>query len=128
MHVDLKSRDSLACDLMEAIRPTVDRFLLDFLTSRAFKKSDFFETREGLCRLMPSVAKRLTGAAPICAEQLGPIVERIALALFDAESRRSDLGRKSRRAMLPTPLTEANRSRGREGLRRKSLDLILSHI
>src|ERR1019366_417884 len=59
MHADLRSRDSLACDLMEAVRPKVDSFVLDFLEGRAFKKADFFETRDGVCRAMPSVTKQL---------------------------------------------------------------------
>ena len=32
LHNDLRSRDSLACDLMEPIRPQVDAYLLDWLT------------------------------------------------------------------------------------------------
>ena len=119
MHADQKSRDSLACDLMEAVRPKIDSYLLDFLTSRAFKKSDFFETREGLCRLMPSVAKPLAMAGTICARELAPIVEHVALALFDANSRRSDSERKSRRHTLPTILTQANRSLGRDAMRNR---------
>ena len=59
MHFDLKSRDSLACDFMEAVRPKVDWFVWEFLKNRAFKKSDFFETREGICRVMPSISKEL---------------------------------------------------------------------
>src|ERR1700687_1071111 len=31
MHVDSPSRDSLACDLMEAVRPPVDSYLLDWI-------------------------------------------------------------------------------------------------
>jgi CRISPR/Cas system-associated endonuclease Cas1 len=76
MHADLRSRDSLACDFMEAVRPEVDSFVLDFLKSHAFKKTDFFETREGICRVMPSVSKELMTTGPIWAKELGPIVER----------------------------------------------------
>ena len=118
MHADQKSRDSLACDLMEAVRPKIDSYLLDFLTSRAFKKSDFFETREGLCRLMPSVAKPLASAGPICAKELAPVVESVALMLFDGRSRRADLGRQPLRK-IPTLLTQSNRSRGRDSFVKK---------
>ena len=31
LHKDTRTRDSLACDLMEPIRPKVDAFLLDWL-------------------------------------------------------------------------------------------------
>ena len=113
MHADLQSRDSLACDLMEPVRPTVDAFLLDFLKGRAFKKNEFFETREGVCRLMPSLTKELMTTGPRWAKDLGPVVEGVARRLFDANSRRSDSERKSRHHTIPTLLTEPNRSRGR---------------
>jgi CRISPR-associated endonuclease Cas1 len=113
MHADLRSRDSLACDLMESVRPKVDAFLLDFLKGRAFKKTDFFETREGICRVMPAITKQLMTTGPLWAKELGPIVESVALTLFDEHSRRSDWQRKSRHNSMPTLLTQANRSRGR---------------
>jgi len=47
MHADLKARDSLVCDLMEAVRPDVDAYVLDLLEHKAFRRTDFFETREG---------------------------------------------------------------------------------
>ena len=109
---------------MEPVRPSVDSYVLDLLQRRAFKKSDFFETREGICRVMPSVSKELMTTGPIWAKELGPVVEHVALTLFDANSRRSDLGRRFPRDTLPTRLTEANRSNGRDGLRKNSLDLL----
>jgi len=124
MHVDLRSRDSLACDLMEAVRPKVDSYVLDLLTSRAFKKSDFFETREGICRLMPSVSRELMTTGPIWAKELAPVVEHVAETLFDAENRLSYSKRNSRRDRIPTLLTGANRSRGRDSVQRKSLNLV----
>jgi hypothetical protein len=96
---------------------------LDLLESRAFKKTDFFETREGIFRVMPSVTKQLMMTGPAWAKELGPVVERVAMTLFDANARRSDSERKSRHYTLPTPLTEANRSRGRDALRKKSVNL-----
>ena len=38
LHADQKARNSLACDLMEPVRPKVDGFVLDLLAGRAFKK------------------------------------------------------------------------------------------
>jgi hypothetical protein len=37
---------------MEAVRPV--EYVLSLLERRAFKKNDFFETREGVSKLMPS--------------------------------------------------------------------------
>ena len=45
VHADTRGRDSLALDLMEAVRPSVDRYLLAFLRDRVFAANDFFETR-----------------------------------------------------------------------------------
>lgn len=38
LYVDTKARDSLACDLMEAIRPDVDAFLVDWITRDPLKR------------------------------------------------------------------------------------------
>jgi CRISPR-associated endonuclease Cas1 len=43
LHVDTPARDSLACDLMEAVRPQVDGYLLDWITRTPLKREWFFE-------------------------------------------------------------------------------------
>jgi CRISPR-associated endonuclease Cas1 len=48
MHADQAHRDSLAADLMEPIRPLVDTYAIDLLTSRPFAARDFFETSTGV--------------------------------------------------------------------------------
>ena len=63
IHSDKPSRDSLACDLMEPVRPIVDDFVLDLIESHTFAKADFFETREGNCRLMPELTRPLGASA-----------------------------------------------------------------
>src|SRR6202165_730487 len=52
MHVDSPSRDSLACDLMEAVRPQVDSYLHDWILREPLHRDWFFEQRDGNCRLM----------------------------------------------------------------------------
>ncbi len=108
MHADQKSRDSLACDLMEPVRPIVDAWLLDFLGKRVFRKSDFFETREGVCRIMPPVTQLLAETAPLWAAAVAPYAESLARKL---------VARRIRRVSVPTPLTQTNRSAGRDGIR-----------
>jgi len=72
LHADLPARDSLPCDLMEPIRPKIDAYVLQILKLRTFRKTDFFETREGICRLMPSIATGvLAETAPRWARELG---------------------------------------------------------
>jgi hypothetical protein len=82
MHADLKARDSLVCDLMEAVRPEVDAYVLDFLENRAFRKTDFFETREGVCRLMPSISLDLVRTLQGRSTALGPGAEFVAKQLL----------------------------------------------
>ncbi len=59
IHVDKPHRTSLVFDLMELIRPIVDRILLDWILNTSFNKKDFFETREGVCRLSPNIAAQI---------------------------------------------------------------------
>src|SRR5207247_1159316 len=67
LHVDTPARDSLACDVMEAIRPQVDAYVLDWVLSRPLRREWFFEQRDGNCRLMASFAIRLTETAQVWA-------------------------------------------------------------
>src|SRR5271166_233121 len=56
LHVDTTARDSLACDLMEVVRPQVDAYLLDWITRQSLSREWFFEQRDGNCRLMATLA------------------------------------------------------------------------
>lgn len=106
---------------MEPVRPKVDAFVLDLLSHRTFKRSEFFETREGICRLMPTLAHKLAETGPIWGKELGPVTERVAKKLF-ATSRKPGVDSSadlSRRKPLPTPLTESNRSEGRKLYKRE---------
>jgi len=51
LHVDQQYRDSLACDLMEPVRPLVDEYVLNWLSQQLLKREWFFEQRDGNCRL-----------------------------------------------------------------------------
>ncbi len=42
LHADLKARDSLSLDLMEAVRPQVDAYVLHLLNTHAFAAKDMF--------------------------------------------------------------------------------------
>jgi CRISPR-associated endonuclease Cas1 len=104
LHADQLNRDSLAADLMEPVRPLVDRFLLRLLTARAFAASDFYETRQGVCRVTPPLARELTATLPEWRRAVGRVAEDVA-RLLDAPG-------PSARAM-PTPISGRNRSAGR---------------
>ena len=67
IHVDTPARDSLACDLMEPVRPQVDAYVLDWITRQPLKREWFFEQRDGqLQALMAPFACQLaeTGHRP----------------------------------------------------------------
>ena len=59
LHVDTTARDSLACDLMEVVRPQVDAYVLDWITRQPLNREWFFEQRDGNCRLMAPFAVQL---------------------------------------------------------------------
>jgi CRISPR-associated endonuclease Cas1 len=111
VHADYRGRDSLALDLMEAVRPQVDAYVLELLERRTFRASDFFETRQGVCRLLPPFSHELAATLPGWAKLVAPVAERVAAMLTGAPGARID--------RVPTPLTNANRHAGREAMRRR---------
>jgi len=86
LHKDTRTRDSLACDLMEPIRPQVDAFLLDWLTKGPLRRQWFLEERNGNCRLMSSLASRLSETCEIWRRAVAPFAEGIARALYSRRS------------------------------------------
>jgi CRISPR-associated endonuclease Cas1 len=103
LHVDTDSRDSLACDLMEPVRPAVDAYVLDWIAQQPLRREWFFEKRDGNCRLMASFAVRLSETAPTWGRAVAPIAEWVCRTLWSKRSRPS-------RQFLPaTRLTESHR-------------------
>ena len=82
IHVDTPARDSLACDLMEAVRPKVDAYVLDWAMSQPLKREWFFEQRDGNCRLMASFVIRLSETAPMWRHAVAPVAEWVARTLW----------------------------------------------
>jgi CRISPR associated protein Cas1 len=82
LHVDSQARDSLACDLMESVRPLVDAYVLDWITREPLRREWFFEQRNGNCRLMGSFAVRLSETAATWGRAVAPIAEWVARELW----------------------------------------------
>ena len=59
LHSYDKDRAALVFDLMEPLRPVVDRVVLDLVGSQSFESADFTIRTDGVCRLNPELAKRL---------------------------------------------------------------------
>jgi CRISPR-associated endonuclease Cas1 len=100
IHVDTPARDSLACDLMEPVRPKVDGLLLDWITREPLKRAWFFEQRDGNCRLMSSLAIELSQTARIWGHAVAPIAEWVARTLW------SNSRKPTNQVAPPTRLTQ----------------------
>jgi len=117
LHADKSARESFALDLMEPARPDVDAYVLRLVRGHTFRRSDFFETRHGVCRLMPSVARPLARTSRRWAKALAPHAERMAGAFAAAADHEPGAPRSTdtRGARFPrrfrTPLTQANQKR-----------------
>jgi CRISPR-associated endonuclease Cas1 len=102
LHADQRSRDSAALDIVEPARPAVDRYALELLSRRTFQATDFYQTRQGVCRILEPLSHELSGTALQWRAIVGPIAEHVAARLL------ADVG-----AVAPTPISGRNRSRGR---------------
>jgi uncharacterized Zn finger protein (UPF0148 family) len=105
IHMDAPARDSLACDLMEPVRPEVDAWVLDWITREPLKREWFFEERDGNCRLMAPFAIRLSETAPMWARAVAPLAEWVARQLWSRQRKDS---------RVTGPATRLTQSRKRE--------------
>jgi hypothetical protein len=89
LHLDNDRRDSLACDLMEAVRPDVDRYLLDWIARAPFSRDWFFEKPNGNCRLMGQFAATLSETSSLWRRAVAPLAEWLARAFWEQAPRMS---------------------------------------
>jgi CRISPR-associated protein Cas1 len=78
-HGTHKNRVPLVYDLLEPIRPLVDREILKFALSNTFTPGDFTINQWGGCRLNPQVAKIVAGLAVEL--ESGPVVRGLLKCL-----------------------------------------------
>jgi CRISPR-associated endonuclease Cas1 len=110
LHVDTPARDSLACDIMEAVRPSVDAWLLDWTMREPFRRSDFFEERNGNCRLLRNLTTKLSETMSVWGKLVAPWAEYVSHTLWVTTSRVSKPG------SIPTRLTQRHRREAKGGL------------
>jgi CRISPR-associated endonuclease Cas1 len=103
LHADGPVRDSLACDLMEPIRPKVDAYVLDWILHETLRRDWFFEQRNGNCRLMASFVARLSETAPIWGRAVAPFAEWVARTLS------SNISKPNRHIGPATRLTQSHK-------------------
>ena len=119
LHADQRGRDSLALDIMEAVRPEADEIVLELLAGRVFSAREFFETRGGDCRLVAPLPRQLAQFVSALADPLGAVVEHVMKQIDTLPAAGPGALGRGRSGRLPTPLTQQNRSDGREGVRQR---------
>jgi len=103
LHTDTPNRDSLVFDVLEPIRPDVESWVLQWVTSEPLRRADFFETATGNCRLMSALCAKLTETASTWGKLVAPWAEYVARTLWSRTSQSK--GSRS----LATPLTQQHR-------------------
>lgn len=109
LHTDKRYRGSLAHDLMEPVRPVIDGMVIKLIADRALGRGDVYETREGVCRLGPRLARNLAGWAPDLRKPLPVHARYIVELLLDrkvsppARKRRAAIGGKGGRRRTVAP-------------------------
>jgi CRISPR-associated endonuclease Cas1 len=122
MHVDSPARDSLACDLMEPVRPQVDAYVLEWISREPIRREWFFEQRDGNCRLMASLAARLSETALTWGRAVAPIAEMVARTLSSA------IKKQIRSGPPPTRLTQSLRREARPTTAKPSAEKTLKPV
>ena len=107
MHCDTPNRASLANDIQEVLRPAVDSFMLNWMQTECFRKGDFWEDRNGNCRIGSPLAKKLCETANTWRRLAAPVAEWVAQALWNSRNSARD------EQVLPTRLTQRRKSEGR---------------
>jgi len=87
MHTDTRYRGSLASDLMEPVRPVVDRFVVELLAGHDLGRGDVFETRAGVCRVGSSLAAVIANLGPLLRASLDDPSRQVRRALLKNEAR-----------------------------------------
>jgi CRISPR-associated protein Cas1 len=81
-HSDIDGRPSLALDAIEAARPYVDHWLLEYLTSSVFANRDFTELPDGEVRLTHPLTSHLAHTAAFWRKVCEPIADWFAQSCF----------------------------------------------
>ena len=82
LHTSRRGRGAFVYDLMEPLRPRVDRLVLGFVRSFTFAPSDFVLSGNGVCRLHPQLARNVAQLA-IDTLAVQAVVAKIATSLWE---------------------------------------------
>jgi CRISPR-associated endonuclease Cas1 len=104
IHTDTANRDSLALDLIEVLRPSIEGWLLNWITREPLRRPDFLESSDGNCRIHSGLCRKLSETAPTWARLVAPWAEFVAHSLY--RGRRTSTANVG---ALKTPLTQSRR-------------------
>ena len=104
LHCDAPSRSSFANDLQEILRPKVDSFVLNWMQTEVFRKTDFWEDRNGNCRIGTLLAVKLCETSQVWYRLVAPIAEYISQELWNSIHRATPCKR-----AIPTRLTQSTK-------------------
>jgi len=93
---------------MEVCRPKVDSFVLNWLQSEPFRKSDFWEDRNGNCRIASSLAIKLCETSATWRRLAAPVAEYVAQELWSSASKPTSKSKLTRQ-LIATRLTQRNK-------------------
>ncbi len=108
LHADAPNRNSLSCDLMEVCRPKCDAFLLHWLQSEPLRKSDFWEDRNGNCRIGSSLAIKLCETSETWRRLVAPVAEYVTQEIWSSVSKSTSAPELARQR-IATRLTQSRR-------------------
>ncbi len=97
LHADRRERASLSLDIMEAVRPDVDTYLLDLIDGHVFRRGDFRETRKGVCRITPPLTHHLAQTVNTWYDLVAPIIEKSIRILTQGKDKDTHLTRNNHR-------------------------------
>jgi CRISPR-associated protein Cas1 len=80
LHTCRPGRAALVYDLMEPLRPQVDRLVLNFVRSHTITPSDFVLEINGVCRLHPQLAREVA-RLPVSAIAVQAVMSRLVMTL-----------------------------------------------
>ena len=81
--------------------------MLNWMQTECFRKGDFWEDRNGNCRIGSPLAKKLCETANTWRRLAAPVAEWVAQALWNSRNSARD------EQVLPTRLTQRRKSEGR---------------
>jgi hypothetical protein len=78
LHADTNGRSNFVLDLIDAVRPLAELYVLMLIQDQPLRWRNFHEDRRGVVRVLAPLTHRLAEAMPGFAATLAPIVERMA--------------------------------------------------